>query len=121
MSTMTETSTRDMCQGHAVGLAESLAELWAAVDSGAEYEGSDPIEYLDEWPLEIVWERGEPFAVVFGTGGPHVELRGGSRHDGAGYAVHVYWSGEHVVYRGSQDALERTGEYFRELVEDSDS
>lgn len=47
-----------------------------------QYEGSDPFEYLDEMPLEIVWEPGEPFAVVLGTGGPHIEITGGGRSGG---------------------------------------
>lgn len=73
----------------------------------------DMREYLDEMPLEIVWEVGEPFAVVLGTGGPHVEITGGGRQ--GGYQLHVYWGGDHSVVTGQ--AVTRTGEYFREYVE----
>ena len=82
------------------------------------YEGSDAREYLDEMPLEIVWEKGEPFAVVLGTGGPHIEIRGGTRHDGSSYQIHGYWSGEHSTW--SSEGVSRTGEYFRETVEESE-
>lgn len=117
MTTMTDETTRDLCSVHAKNTAEILDELWEAVDAGEKYEDSDPMEYLVEWPLEIVWEKGEPFAIVLGTGGPHVEIRGGTRHDGSTYAVHVYWSGEHVTYGHASEGVQRTGEYFRDLVE----
>jgi hypothetical protein len=109
--------TRDMCYDQAVSSKELLGEIWDAIDAAGEYEGQDAREYLDEWPLEIVWELGEPFAVVLGTGGPHVEIRGGGRHDGMGYTLHVYWSGEHVTMSG--ESITRTGAYFRDLVEES--
>lgn len=127
MSTMTSTkSTRDMCQEHAESLAGILTELWQRIAANPEdnqWEGEpDPAvaqEELDQMPLEIVWERGEPFAVVFGTGGPHVEIRGGTRHDGMTYAIHVYWSGEHVAWGHASEAVQQTGRYFRELVEET--
>jgi hypothetical protein len=78
MGTMTDT-TRDMCVQQAASTKRLLEEVWAAIDAGEEYEGQDAREYLDEWPLEVVWEVGEPFAVVLGTGGPHVEITGGGR------------------------------------------
>jgi RecJ-like exonuclease len=86
--------------------------------STSKYEGQDAREYLDEMPLEIVWEKGEPFAVVLGTGGPHIEIRGGTRHDGTGYQVHGYWAGEHSTWGG--EGVSRTGKYFRELVDTDD-
>ena len=120
MASMTErTSTRDMCLEQAKATVETLEGIWDAQDTGEEYGESDPLEYLDEMPLEIVFEAGEPFAIVLGTGGPHVEIRGGTRHDGSSYAVHVYWSGEHVTYGHSSNGVQRTGEYFRERVEES--
>jgi RecJ-like exonuclease len=139
-------STADMLYDHVRSSARLLDEVWDAID-GTEceacdgtgeiaaqdgdmceacdgegtihtYEGSDAREYLEEMPLEIVWEKGEPFAVVLGTGGPHIEIRGGTRHDGMGYAIHGYWAGEHSTW--SSEGVERTGEYFREQVEQSD-
>lgn len=122
MATMTETeTTRDMCQIQARSTSATLDDLWAHIDAGTPVEGGeDALEHLDSMPLEIVWEKGEPFAIVLGTGGPHVEIRGGTRHDGSSYAVHVYWSGEHVVYGHSSDGVQRTGAYFRELVEEGE-
>ena len=116
MSTMTERkSTADMCVEQAAGTKELLVELWEAIDSGEEYEGQDAQEFLDELPLEVVWEAGEPFAVVLGTGGPHVEIVGGGRN--GAYTLWVYWGGERAARSGA--AITRTGEYFRELVEES--
>lgn len=87
-----------------------LDELWERIDRGPLDES--PYDELDEIPLEIVWEMGEPFAVVLGTGGPHVEITGGGRQ--GGYVLHVYWS-EHIELRG--ESITRTGEYFREVVD----
>lgn len=133
-------------QEQADAYAETLADIWATVDgtravecdecggsgevSGDEcdecegsgevfptdYEGSDPLEYLDDMPLEIVWEKGEPFAVVFGVGGPHTELTGGGRASGSGYVVESYWGGWRGHARSA--AVQRTGDYFRERCEE---
>ena len=113
MSTMTE--RKPLAQPQADSTRELLEELWEAIDAGEEYEGQPALEYLDELPLEVVWETGEPFAVVLGTGGPHVEITGGGR-EGA-YNLHVYWGGEEGRQSGS--AVTRTGEYFRELMEET--
>lgn len=115
-------STRDALYDNLVNVRTILAELWEAIDDPrddvtgerVEYEGRDPHEYLDEMPLEIVWEMGEPFAVILGTGGPHIEITGGGRQ--GGYQLHGYWGGEHVVVTGG--AITRTGEYFRSYIED---
>lgn len=115
--------TRNMLTEHLESTRDSLAELWDRLEIEAQsLTGEDDAHTkLDELPLEIVWEKGEPFAVVLGTGGPHIEIRGGTRHDGNGYALHGYWSGEHVVLHGSRaGGIARTGEYFRELVEEMD-
>lgn len=113
---------RNMLYEQLKGTREHLSELWARIDRAERVsddgEDNDPIGELYELPLEIVWEKGEPFAVVLGTGGPHVEIRGGTRHDGAGYTLHGYWGGEHVTLSG--ESVTRTGEYFRELVEETD-
>jgi hypothetical protein len=138
-------STQDMLYDHVRNSARLLDEVWEAID-GIEceacegigyvgedsddceacdsegtiytYEGSNAQEYLDEMPLEIVWEKGEPFAIVLGTGGPHIEIRGGTNHDGSGYTIHGYWSGEHSTW--GSEGVTRTGEYFREIAEEQD-
>ena len=109
MSTMTEdfeTHVRDTADGY----VSTLNLLWDHIDRDEEFEGESPIDYLDAMPLELVWEPGEPFAVVLGVGGPHVEITGGGRQ--GGYELTVYWGGNPVVRRG--EAITRTGEYFRE-------
>lgn len=135
--------TENMAQDQADAYFETLADIWATIDgermvkcdecggfgdecdecdgtgevAATEYEGQDPREFLDQLPLEIVWEVGEPFAVVLGTGGPHTEITGGGRASGAGYELWSYWGGDKGVRRGGPVA--RTGEYFRELVEET--
>lgn len=102
-SSVPSISTREMLAEHLESTRDSLAELWDRLEIEAQsLTGEDDAHTkLDELPLEIVWEKGEPFAVVLGTGGPHIEIRGGTRHDGSGYALHGYWSGEHVTLHGS--------------------
>src|SRR5690606_40804271 len=92
---------------------ELLEDIWEAIDQGGEYEDTDAVDYLGELPLEVVWEVGEPFAVVLGTGGPHVEITGGGRS--GGYALTVYWGGAEATVYG--DAIDRTGEYCRDMYE----
>lgn len=108
--------TADACYEQAVSTRDLLAEVWAAMDAGEYYEGTDPQQYLDEMVLEVVWEVGEPFAVVLGTGGPHVEVTGGGTGQPR-YQVDVYWAGEASHVGGS--AVTRTGQYFRELYEET--
>ena len=117
-------STRTMLHEQLLNTRENLGELWARMDLAdvRDFE-SDPREELEESVLEIVWEKGEPFAVVLGTGGPHIEIRGGTRHDGMTYRLVGYWAGEKVelwdLIDGPNEPIRRTGEYFRELVEES--
>lgn len=121
---MSET-TRDMLLEQLKGTREHLRQLWDRMDADS-WDNQEAMEEsieaareeLNELPLEVVWEKGEPFAVVLGTGGPHVEIRGGTRHDGSAYTLHGYWAGEHVTISG--ESITRTGDYFRELVEETD-
>lgn len=75
-------------------------------------EGEEPTDYLNNLPLEIVWEVGEPFAVVLACGGPHAEIVGGGRNGGFQLVV-TFGRDKSTV---TSDAITRTGEYFRELV-----
>ncbi|MBS4102390.1 hypothetical protein [Tsukamurella paurometabola] len=54
---------------------------------------------IDEFPLEIVDERGKDFAVVIGTGGPHIEVTASG--DGTAHLA-GYWSSETVMRHGDQ-------------------
>lgn len=117
MSTMTE-DFRDHVRKTADGYVSTLENLWERIDADDRGEGNDhqePRDELDELPLEVVWEKGEPFAVVLGTGGPHVEITGGGRS--GGYVLTAYWGSTPETRRG--DAIARTGEYFREYVEEA--
>src|SRR5690606_16863071 len=92
---------------------ELLEGLWEAIDQDGEYEGMGAVDYLAVLPLGVVWEMGEPFAVVLGTGGPHVEITGGGRS--LRYTLTVDWGGEKETIHG--DAIDRTGAYFRDMYE----
>lgn len=50
---------------------------------------------IGEYPLEVVDERGRPFAVVIGTGGPHIEVTA----DGDSSARLVGYHGSDKAYR----------------------
>lgn len=129
----------NLAAGQADAWAATLAEYWAAFDhladppawhDSGDCEECDDIratldidpdrdalqEYLDELPLELVWEVGEEFAVVLGTGGPHTEIVGGSPRSGA-YRLECYWGGHRATRSG--EAVTRTGDYFRELLEET--
>jgi hypothetical protein len=70
--------------------------------------------FLAEYPLEIVHEVGQPFTVVLGTGGPHVEIEGRVRDGGLVSAEFaIYWGTDSRVTRlDSSDALWRLAEYY---------
>ena len=108
-------STRQMLTENLENVRQSLAELFERIDSVDDPdEFGQPFEELNEYPLEIVWEVGEPFAVVLGTGGPHIEITGGGRQ--GAYTLHGYWGGEHVALSGAP--ITRTGEYFRNFYDE---
>jgi hypothetical protein len=109
---MTSTD-QDLARDQAESTRRLLEEVWEAIDNDTQIEDQDGYEYLEAMPLEIVWEVGEEFAVVLGTGGPHTEITGGGR--GGGYELHCYWGG-HTVLRGT--AITRTGGHFREQMQD---
>lgn len=53
---------------------------------------------IDEYPLEVVDERGREFAVVITVGGPHIEVVA----DGLSSArLEGYWGGERVTRYGN--------------------
>lgn len=66
-----------------------------------EYNADEPTvddTPIYDYPLEVVDERGRPFAVVIGTGGPHIEVTA----DGSYSASLVgYWGGVRVELSGS--------------------
>lgn len=122
------TERENMAQPHADSLAETLATIWEAhdagdaidpdtgerVEGGGDQFSEDPLEYLSGLPLEVVYEPGRPFAIVFSTGGPHVEIEQdlGSNDP----SVRAYWSSDRGIARNS--AVRRTADYFREMVEE---
>ncbi|OMC55390.1 hypothetical protein A5747_13435 [Mycobacterium sp. IS-836] len=80
-----------------------------AHDEGVDPDDFDYTESLQEWPLEIVDERGREFAVVLSTGGPHVEVVA----DGlSSPRLEGYWGGERVTRYG--DYLSTFLDYFIE-------
>ena len=128
-------ATENLAEGEARATAESLAEMWAALDhaqactedadecetcqaNADEYGvGEDEIyEWIHERPLDIEWEKGEPFAVVLGVGGPHTEITGGGRAE-RDYSLTTYWGSDRFTTRS--EAITRTGEFFRDCVEET--
>lgn len=117
MSTMTDFETH--VRSTADGYVSTLEDLWRRIDADDGGEGTaheEPRDELDQLPLEVVWEKGEPLAVVIGAGGPHVEITGGGWR--SGYELTVYWGSNSEVRRS--DSISRTGEYFREMWEETD-
>ena len=114
MSSMA-TEKRNMAQEQADAYAETLEEIWAAIDADEEYEDQDPREYLDEMPLEIVWQAGSPFEILFGVGGPSTWIEQDARYDNP--ELISVWGGDRGVVRS--EAIRRTADYFRELVDQS--
>lgn len=111
MDTMTE--RKNLAAEYADSLAETLAEIWAAIDADEEYEEQDAREYLDEMPLEIVWRKGSPFEVLLTFGGPNAWIEQDARYDSP--ELQVAWGGDRATRRS--DAIARTAEYFMETVE----
>ena len=70
-------------------------------------EWHDPHDYLAEYPLEVVDERGRNFAVVLTTGGPHIEIEA-EGNDCA--ALKGYWGGKRATLTG--DVFDRVLDWF---------
>lgn len=101
------------------GTRDSLSELWARIDADDNGEGSEyyePRDELDDRPLEIVWRKGSPFSVLLTFGGPNIWIECDARYDV--YTLRGAWGGETDELHG--DSITRTGEYFRELVDEGD-
>lgn len=107
----------DLATQYADNLRESIVTAMEAVQRGAEIEEQDAVEYLDEWPLEIVNRRGARFAVVLTVGGPYAAVEADLDEDGdrSGSArLVVSWGSGEVARFGSHinDLLD----YFAERV-----
>lgn len=92
-------------------LATEDGEAWPSAASPANVrdfeEGRDAADFLADYPLEVIDERGRNFAVVLATGGPHIEIEA----DGQGDAVlRGYWGGEQVTLHG--DVFNRVLDWF---------
>ena len=93
-------------------LADEEGRLWPSEDDAlhvSDYEGGvDPHEFLVEYVLDVVDERGRPFAVVISTGGPHIEIEA----EGGGQARLVgYWGGK-TCERWDSDLFGEVLDYF---------
>ena len=113
MSSMTQ--TQNHAAEYADSMVETLTEIWDAIDADEEYEGQDAREYLDEMPLEIVWQAGSPFEVLLTFGGPNAWIEQDARYEDV--TLEVAWGGDRATRRG--EAIRRTADYFRELAEES--
>ena len=95
---MSNETTRNRLNDMMKNIKEELTELMECINSDTLYLGEyDPHDYLTEYAVEVVDERGRNFAVVVTTGGPHIEIEA----DGQGIAyLSGYWGGEHTVLSG---------------------
>ena len=103
--------TRDMLYESMESIKARLSDIMTAINDGVPYEDEgdeyDAADYLSELPLEIVDERGREFAVVIGTGGPHIEIAA----DGLRKArLEGYWGGECVTLFG--DVFDEVLDWF---------
>lgn len=108
--------SENMAQDYADSLAQTFAELVTAIENDAEiYDGQDPREYLDEMPLEIIAEAGEPYSVVFTVGGPFAEVTWTARAGTERAELKTTWGSD----RGSRtsDAIRYVARYFAEYME----
>lgn len=103
---------------YADGVRDSIEEMmteYAAYNAPGDDTNESALEALDEYPLELVWQKGAPFEVVITVGGPDARIV----HD-------VRWNDWTLVVRwGTDTASERRsehitamGEYFLTLVDD---
>ena len=60
-----------------------------------DYEAQDAADYLSDYSLEVIDERGRNFAVVLTVGGPHIEIEavGLSRA-----RLEGWWGGDHLTF-----------------------
>lgn len=94
------------------GIADSVAEYVRQIRSGEYGPELDDVRHADvptfvdgygnelpigDYPLEVVEERGKPFAVVICTGGPHIEVvaEGNNRA-----RLEGYWGGSRATWHG---------------------
>lgn len=105
----------NLAQNYADSLAETFAELVTAIEDGAEiYDGQDPREYLDEMPLEIIAEVGEPYSVVFTVGGPFAEVTWTARAGAEWAELRTAWGSDRG--RVTSDAVRYVARYFAEMM-----
>lgn len=117
------TADQRMTEDYADTIAARVEELATGLDNpdawvspdGAEYgEGADDFyDHLSEWPLEVKFERGEPFSVLVTFGGPNAWL---VRDRFGGDRVEVYWGVDHATRRGGA-ALRAVLDHFYGYVE----
>lgn len=92
------------------GAAATIWKFVSQIESGTEPAITDSygnVTPIDEYPLEVVDERGREFAVVLCTGGPHIEVVA----DGLCSArLEGYWAGSRCTRSG--DYLSTFLDYF---------
>lgn len=100
------TQDQQMTEDYADTIAERVRELatgledqenWTHPD-GPEYgQGEDALyDYMSEWPLELVYEKGQPLAVLVTFGGPNAWL---FRDRYQGDRIFVAWGGNQASRR----------------------
>lgn len=97
-------SIRNTVRRYAAAFDDLSPEGRRAIYDLADSEGVPPDDFdlyesLDQWPLEVVDERGREFAVVLCTGGPHIEI---VADGGCQARLEGYWGGDTATLRGDE-------------------
>lgn len=85
---------REQCET----VAETIAAYVEQIRDGVDVPTVDDTP-IDEYPLEVVNERGKEFAVVISTGGPHIEV---AANGGTVARLEGYLWGDRATIHGDQ-------------------
>lgn len=116
---------QDMTENYADMMVKDLDQLFARHDLAERYSDvsesaarhlEEIREEIDESPLELVAEKGEPFSILLGFGGPNVRIEWSGRRGTDAAVLNVDWWFNHADRRS--EGIRRMAEYFAELMED---
>jgi hypothetical protein len=93
-------------------LLSTLTDVWEAVQSGDEYEGQPADEYLQDMALEVTYEKGRPFMVLFTYGGPGAWIEWDVAESRA--VLRVVWGSDSVTSHAR--VATDVGQWFLDMV-----
>lgn len=114
---------QDMTERYADGMVEGLDLLFKRYDLASEYADRSESaarhleeirEEIEESPLELVAEKGEPFSILLGFGGPNVRIEWSGRRGTDAAVLNVDWWFNHADRRS--EGIRRMAEYFEDWM-----